>query len=96
MNLQQITDILKANKSSIHLQYKAEVKGVFGSYSRGEQKPDSDVDVLVAFEKGATLFTQAGLINYLQDKIGIKVDVVSERAVKNKLRPYIESDLIKI
>lgn len=96
MDLQQITGILRANREYIHQHYKADVKGVFGSYSRNEQKPESDVDILVAFEKGATLFTQAGLINFLQDKMGIKVDVVSERAVKEKLRPYIENDLVRI
>ena len=96
MNLEQITGILKTNKEYIYQHYKAEVKGIFGSYSRHEQTQESDVDILVAFEKGATLFTHAGLVNFLQDKIGIKVDVVSERAIKKMLRPYIEKDLIPI
>jgi hypothetical protein len=96
MDLQQIANILKSNKEYIFQHYKAEVKGIFGSYSRGEQKPESDVDILVSFEKGATLFTLAGLINYLQDKIGIKVDVVSEKAVKKNVRSIIEADLVKI
>jgi hypothetical protein len=82
MDLEQISGILKMN--------------IFGSYSHHEHRPESDVDILVAFEKGATLFTHAGLINFLQDKIGIKVDVVSERAIKKVLRPYIEKDLIPV
>ena len=96
MNLPQITNILRENKDYIHQHYKAEVKGVFGSYSRNEQKDDSDLDVLVAFDKLATLFTLAGLSHFLQEKLGIKVDVVSERAVKKSLRSYIENDLVKV
>jgi predicted nucleotidyltransferase len=96
MNLQQITSILSENKEFIHRRYKAEVRGIFGSYSRGEQKAESDLDVLVAFDKGATLFTLSGLSNFLQEKLGIKVDVVSERAIKKNLRPYIENDLVKV
>ena len=96
MNLQQITSILSENKEFIHRHYKAELRGIFGSYSRGEQKAESDLDILVAFDKGATLFTLSGLSNFLQEKLGIKVDVVSERAIRKNLRPYIENDLVKV
>jgi predicted nucleotidyltransferase len=51
-------------------------------------KIGSDVDILVSFERGTTLFTLASLTNYLQDKLGIKVDVVSERALKPKLKLF--------
>ncbi len=96
MNLNEIIKTLRENKEFIHRQYKADVMGVFGSYSRGEQTSESDVDILVRFDIGATLFTLGGLINYLNDKLGIKADVVSERALKKELKPLIENDLVRI
>lgn len=54
---------------------------VFGSIARGEDTPDSDIDLLVTFESGASVFDQAGLIEELQQLLERKVDVVSDRAL---------------
>lgn len=57
---------------------------VFGSIARGEDRPDSDVDLLVAFGTGATLFDQAELIDELEKLLGRHVDVVSEGGLKGR------------
>lgn len=57
---------------------------VFGSVARGEDTPDSDVDLLVTFQPGASLLDQAGLVEDLQDLLGVHVDVVSDRALKER------------
>ena len=67
--------------------------GVFGSYARNEQKKESDLDLLVNFSKSISLFDLVGLELELSEKLGIKVDLVTERAVHPKLKKYINQDL---
>jgi predicted nucleotidyltransferase len=57
---------------------------VFGSVSRGEGGPESDVDFLVDMDLGRTLFDIGGLLMDLQDVLGHEVDVVTERGLKRE------------
>lgn len=93
---EKIVKTIKGLKRPIKREYKAEIIGVFGSYARGEQKKSSDVDVLVRFLEGATLFDFVGLSNFLEEKLGIKVDVVSERAVRPELKKQILGEVVPI
>ncbi len=94
--LDEIKQILKDLKEEIGEKYKAEVVGVFGSYVRGEQKDGSDIDILVKFKEGATLFDLVELANFLEEKLGIKVDVVSERALRSELRKEILEEVVTV
>lgn len=71
--------------------------GVFGSVSRGEDTPESDVDVLVAYQPGQ--YTFANII-YLEDYLGTvfgrRVDVVTDDGVSRYLKPYIEAEVIMV
>lgn len=67
--------------------------GIFGSYARNEQNKESDLDLLVHFSKSISLFDLVGLEIELSEKLGIKVDLVTERAVHPKLKSYINQDL---
>ena len=64
--IEKIIKILKGLQGEIENNYKAEIVGLFGSYVRGEEKENSDVDILVKFSEGATLFNFTGLGNYLE------------------------------
>ena len=90
----QILESLQSLKHEVHKRYKAELKGIFGSYTRDEARKDSDIDILVEFRKGATLLDLTGLGNFLEGKIGRKIDVVSQRAVRKELRSSIYSDMV--
>lgn len=94
--LEEIKQILRDLKKGIEKKYKAEVVDVFGSYVRGEQKDGSDIDILVKFKHGATLFYLIELANFLEEKLGIKVDVVSERALRSELRKDILEEVVTI
>ncbi|APH39866.1 DNA polymerase subunit beta [Methanohalophilus halophilus] len=83
--------LIKEHRGEIRQEYKAEVVGIFGSYARGEEKPGSDVDVLVNFDTRATLFDLVGLADYLEELLGLPVDVVSKRA----LHPRMQDDVLK-
>ncbi|MFH1947031.1 MAG: nucleotidyltransferase family protein [Candidatus Magasanikbacteria bacterium] len=69
---------------------------VFGSYARGEQKKNSDFDLLIDPPKGMSLFDLLDLEQNLRDKLGVDVDVVTRRSVHPLLKPHIKKDQIKI
>ena len=94
--LKQIQNILASSKGELRKRYKVRELGIFGSYSRGEQKKSSDVDILVKFNPNATLFDFVGLGNYLEEKLKIKVDVVSERGIRPELRSNIIKGVLKV
>jgi len=76
--------------------FKAELIGVFGSVARGDQRRASDLDVLVRFLPGASLFEFVALADFLEEKLGRKVDIVSERAVRPELREQIMEELVRV
>jgi len=94
--LNEIKEILNKYRDEIKREFKAEIVGVFGSYVRGEEKPESDVDILVRFKEGATLFDLVGLAEFLEERIGIKVDVVSERALRPELKEQILKEVVTV
>jgi predicted nucleotidyltransferase len=63
--------------------------GLFGSYSGGEPDLKSDIDLLVRFEKPIGFFRFIELEDYLSEKLGTKVDLVTEDALKPLIRPYV-------
>jgi len=68
--------------------------GIFGSYARNESRPDSDLDILINLNTAISLFQLVRIEWELSELLGVKVDLVSEGAIKNqKLRNYIEADL---
>jgi len=86
----KILPILKKNK--------IKRAGIFGSYARGEQKKNSDIDILVQVQNGAkfSLFDLAGLKMVLEDILGKKVDVNTYRAIHPKLKRRIMNEEEKI
>lgn len=69
---------------------------LFGSMARDEVRPDSDVDVLVAFDGPATSQRYFGVQFYLEDALGYSVDLVTEKALRPELRPFIEREAISV
>lgn len=84
----EIEKKLKELKPIIQHRYFVEKIGYFGSYSRNEQNENSDIDILVKFKKpiGWEFFDLKAL---LENELGIKVDMVSEKALKKQLRKII-------
>ena len=62
---------------------------LFGSVARDEDGPESDVDFLVGFEPGTALLDQAGLISEFERILARKVDVVSDRGLKERIRDRV-------
>ena len=71
--------------------------GIFGSYARGDNKKGSDIDILVEFKEAPSLLTLIKLENDLSEILGVKVDLVTTGALKNKrIKKSIKKDLINI
>jgi len=68
-----------------------EFAGVFGSFSRGEERKDSDIDLLVRFRKPIGLFKLVGLERALSEKLGRAVDLVTEGFIS----PFIKDEVMK-
>lgn|GEM_PF-159604 len=94
--LSQMVKILRHLENCIREDYKAEIVGLFGSYARGEQKRGSDVDILARFGEKANLFDFVGLADFLEEKLKVKVDLVSERAIRPELKGQILKEVIKV
>ena len=71
--------------------------GIFGSFARGDNKKGSDIDILVEFKESPSLLSLIKLENSLSEILGIKVDLVTTGAIKNKrIKKSIKKDLINI
>lgn len=74
--------------------YNAERIGIFGSFARGENTEQSDIDILVKFKKTISLFDLVKIHRELSELLGIEVDIVTESSLKNeRLKKYIYKDL---
>ena len=95
-NVETIKRTLFEHKADLREKFKVKNIGVFGSYVRGEQKGSSDVDVLVEFNDPIGLFEFMKLENYLSDLLGVKVDLVSKKALKPHIGERILEEVIMI
>ncbi|AFY89206.1 nucleotidyltransferase family protein [Chroococcidiopsis thermalis] len=92
--LEEIKQLLQQSKSVLQENYRVTELGIFGSYVRGEQNEESDVDVLIDYEKAPTLFKLVELRNYLNELTGMKVDVVTKKGLKPRIRERVLSEVI--
>jgi len=87
--------LLRQHEPAIKKQFGVATIGIFGSFVRGEERPDSDVDVLVTFRKGQKTFSNyMGCKFYLEDLFKRKVDLVMKGAIKKRLKPYILGEVV--
>ncbi|MDY0386282.1 MAG: nucleotidyltransferase family protein [Methanolobus sp.] len=87
--LDEYKNILHENLPELRKRYNVKYLGVFGSHVRGEQKPGSDLDILVEFSKAPGLLEFVNLENHLSEILGVKVDLVPKRALKPLIGKYI-------
>ena len=91
----EIEELLKDQREdilSIARNHGARNVRVFGSAARGEAREDSDVDFLVEMEPGRSLLDRVALIQDLEDQLGVKVDVVTEKALHGYIRERVPEE----
>jgi hypothetical protein len=101
--LEEIKKILKEHKEDLRKKYGVKEIGIFGSYTKGEQKETSDIDILVEFENEESIggFEFIGLMNDLEDHLrkilGIKPHLASKRHAMNSDKwKYIKNEVIYV
>lgn len=93
------SEVLEKNRQAIReatKRFNAANPRVFGSVARGEDRPDSDLDILVDALPGTTLFDLGGLLEELQDILGVKVDLVTSGGLPERIRNRVLSEVSAI
>ena len=94
MKTQELLKILREINEEVRERYKAQIKGIFGSYARGEGGPGSDLDILVDFNKDANLLDLAGLALFLEEKLHIPIDVVPRDTVREEIKEHVFKEAV--
>ncbi len=92
----EIKKVLEQQKAELSKRFKVKEIGVFGSYVRGEQKEESDIDVLVEFSEPIGFFAFLDLEEHLSEVLGVKVDLVSKKALKPRIGRRILQELVSV
>lgn len=96
MDRASLLALLAEHKPVLAERFGVQRLALFGSFARGTAREDSDVDVLVRFAAPPSSDQYFGVQFYLEDLLGRAVDVVSETALRERLRPYVERDAIVV
>ena len=92
----EIIQRLSSMKTDLQQQFGITDLGIFGSYVREEQKPESDIDVYVDYHETPSLLDIVDLENFLSDTLNEKVDVVPRECIRPELEKYILPEIIRI
>jgi predicted nucleotidyltransferase len=88
--------LLRTIKPILAQQFGVTQLALFGSTARDEARDNSDLDILVSFDGPATSARYFGVQFYLEDQLGCSVDLVTEKALRPELRPFIEKEAINV
>ena len=90
-----VISLLREHEPILRERFGVATIGIFGSFARGEERPDSGVDVLVTFRNGEETFNNyMDCKFYLEDLFGRKVDLVMKDARKKRLKPHILDEVV--
>jgi hypothetical protein len=96
MKRSKVLEVLTRVKPDLASRFGVVRLSLFGSISRDEAQPDSDVDILVSFDGPATSQRYFGVQFHLEDALGCSVDLVTEKALRPELRPFIEQEAVSV
>jgi predicted nucleotidyltransferase len=96
MNRSTTLQLLIEHKHELMRRFGVSRLALFGSVVRDAAQQGSDVDVLVAFDGPATSARYFGVQFYLEDLLGCPVDLVTEKALRPELRPFIEKEAVHV
>jgi predicted nucleotidyltransferase len=96
--LTEIKRILEAQKEYLATEYGVTIVGVFGSYVRGEERRDSDVDLLIELERPPriSLIGLVELEHYLSDVLGMKVDLAIKKNLRKRIGERILNEVVPV
>ena len=100
MNRSRALELLTQSKPVLAARYRVTRLALFGSTARNtarnNARSDSDIDILVALDGPATSERYFGVQFYLEDLFGCKIDLVTEKALRAELQPFIEKEAVRV
>ena len=96
MNRDEALKLLRAHKTTLVQRFGVVDLALFGSIVRDQATDDSDVDILVRFDSPATSKRYFGVQFYIEDLFGRPVDLVTDKALREEMRPYIEREMVNV
>ena len=96
MNRADTLALLTRHKPELQRRFGVTQLALVGSRAREQAREDSDADVLVGFDGPASSARYFGVQFYLEDLLGCPVDLVTEKALRRQLRPFVERDAIHV
>ena len=96
MNRAETLQRLQAHMPTLRADYGVRDLALFGSLARDQAGAESDIDILVSFDGPATSSRYFGLQFYLEDLLGRSVDLVTDKALRAELRPFIEREALHV
>ena len=96
MNRARALELLTQSKPTLTTRYGVTRLTLFGSTARDAASGDSDIDILVAFDGPATSERYFGVLFYLEDLFGVPVDLVTDKALRPELCPFIENEAVNV
>ena len=96
MNRDDVLALLREHKETLTQRFGVVELALFGSVARDRAEEESDVDILVRFDGPATSKRYFGVQFYIEDLLGRPVDLVTARALRKELRPFVEREAIDV
>ena len=96
MNRAELLKRLREHKTTLVQNFGVTELSLFGSFARDQAADDSDVDMLVQFNGPATSKQYFGVQFYIEDLLSRQVDLVTNKALRAEVRPYVERDIINV
>ena len=95
MRRDEVIRLLESQKPNLR-RFGVESLRLFGSVARDEASEDSDVDLLVSFDKPPGFSSFMKLRIFLEDLLGANVDLVTENGLRDRVRPHVEKEAIRV
>ena len=96
MTRADVLEALRAHRPTLAERFGVVELALFGSFARDEATDASDVDILVRFDGPATSRSYFGVQFYLEDLLGRRVDMVTDKALRSEFRPYVEREAVHV
>ena len=96
MNRDEVLETLRKHKQVLRERFDVTGLALYGSFARNQATPESDVDILVRFGGPATSKSYFGTLFYIEDLLGRRIDLVTDKALRAEFRPFVEQEALDV
>ena len=96
MNREEVLETLRKHKQVLWERFDVTGLALYGSFARNQATPESDVDILVRFGGPATSRSYFGTLFYIEDLLGRRIDLVTDKALRAEFRPFVEQEALDV